>query len=129
MTRASGLPRNNFTIALAGKIGNGAFELLRGRSPQASGQLLCLTDSAGAFYLNVSESLRYDSLAVAVILYGSEPFAGVAFPVSSATIFTEYEAVPYEDPASCVACKTTGTTTVVAGYVYNFPEQQFALPF
>jgi hypothetical protein len=126
LERAQGLSRENFTVALAGKIED--YRRIHGTLPPSPSPV-ALTDTNGRFFISVSDAIRYDSVRVMVIRPDSLPLFGEPLAVSTATIFTEYTTVDYSDPTGCVGCRTTGKTSVVAGYVYNFPEQRIELPY
>jgi len=130
VVRDSG-PKTDFAIVIAGKIGNGSYQRLRGVSIGRAQYPVGITDSLGAFFISVSESMRCDSLVVMALIPDREPVAGVPFLVSSASTSTEYGT--YTDPdldPSCSGCSTTPKTrSVVTGYVYSCPDQTLTIPF
>jgi len=126
--RATG-SKANFSIALEGEVGRDRFQLLRGIYNGRWQSPVALTDSAGAFSIIVDAYARLDSLRVHVVIPDRDPVLGQPFPVAIAQVITEYTTVDYSDPTGCVGCSTTGKTSVVAGYVYNFPEQRIELPY
>jgi hypothetical protein len=126
--RATG-PKANFAVALEGKVGRDRFQLLRGPYNGRWQSPVSLTDSAGAFSIIVDAYVRFDSLRVNVVIPDRDPVPGQPFPVAIAQVLTEYTTVDYTDPETCSGCRTTGKTSVVAGYVYNYPEQNVTLPF
>ncbi|MBX2991079.1 MAG: hypothetical protein KF749_07905 [Bacteroidetes bacterium] len=126
--RAPGLSKENFTCTLAGKLGTGAYQRLRGGIRPVSIPV-AITDSSGRFSISVSDGTKYDSLVVMVVLPDRDPEFGEPFSVATASVIPQYIATDYTDPSGCSACRATGKTTVIDGYVYNLPEQTVVLPF
>lgn len=129
VTRQSGASKKNFSIVLAGKRNAGQFERVRGYSGNSQSPV-GLTDSIGAFYVNVYGNERFDSLRAMVVVPDRDSIVGQSFSINTATIFTEYGSFPYNDgSAGCNGCTTTGTTSVITGYTYNLPDQTVQIPF
>lgn len=128
LERASGLSRENFTVALAGRIGSEEYRRIRG-TIRPSPSPVAITDTSGRFLISVSDAVRFDSIRVMIVRPDSLPLFGEPLAVGAARVFTEYTTADYTDPEGCNGCRTTGTTTVVAGYVYNFSEQSVILPY
>lgn len=128
LERPAGLPRENFTVALAGKISLEGYRRIPG-TVRPSPSPLAITDTSGRFFISVADAIRYDSVRVMVVRPDSLPLFGAPLAVSTASVLTEYSTVDYTDPAGCSGCRPTGTTTVITGYVYNFPEQRLLLPY
>ncbi|HXG01723.1 MAG TPA: hypothetical protein VNL69_13085 [Bacteroidota bacterium] len=128
LERASGLSRENFTVVLAGRIGSEEYRRIRG-NVRPSPSPVAITDTSGGFFISVSDAVRFDSVRIMIVRPDSLPVLGSPLAVSAAQVFTQYTTAEYTDPEGCNGCRTTGTTTVVDGYVYNFPEQRVVLPY
>jgi hypothetical protein len=126
--RATG-SKANFSIALEGEVGRDRFQLLRGIYNGRWQSPVALTDSAGAFsslWMHTHDWIHCESMLSFLTV---TPFLVNHFRWPSQQVITEYTTVDYSDPTGCVGCRTTGKTSVVAGYVYNFPEQRIELPY
>jgi hypothetical protein len=129
LTRATG-SKANFSVVLAGKFGRDSYQRLRGVSFGSSQFPVGITDSLGAFFINVYEGLQFDSLRVMVVLPDREPVLGTPFSVKSANVFTEYGTFTDDGILDCSGClKSSRSKIIVTGYTYSFAEQSVAIPF
>ena len=104
-------------------------ERIRGYSGKSQNPV-GLTDSSGAFYINVFGNSRFDSLRAMVLIPDRDSLVGQSFSINTATVLTENGSFPYNDgSAGCNGCTPTGTTTVVTGYTYNLPDQTIEILF
>lgn len=128
VTRTSEASKKNFSVVLEGKRSAAIFERVREHSGSSQSPV-GLTDSLGAFSLNVYGDDRYDSLRIVVLIPDRDSIVGQSFSINTATVFTVYGSLPYTDESGCNGCKTTGTTSVITGYTYNLPDQTIQIPF
>jgi hypothetical protein len=129
--RTSDGPKAFFVVSLAGKFSmvrsDSTFGLAGFYSYHQGDKTESITDSSGAFFLQVTLGMKADSLALKVAAPDKPAVLGEFFgipDVGVATTGTFSETEP-----GCSGCsKDPATTTQIIGYTYTLPDKSIVIP-
>jgi hypothetical protein len=129
--RTSNGPRAFFVVSLAGKFSMIRFDTTFGLSGVYSyhqgDKTASVTDSSGAFFLQVTLGVKADSLALRVEAPDKPVVLGEFFGIPDAGI--EITGSFGESEPGCSGCsKDPATTTRILGYTYTLPDKSIVIP-
>jgi hypothetical protein len=130
--RSSGGPRQNFAVTLVGRFSfsqaDTIVELVAGFVVTPGDAINSVTDTGGAFFLDLKCHAKPDSLAVKVSAVDRADVLGEFFsvPEASTTIMGEYR----DETSGCNGCGTTEPAqSYIKGYQYQLPSQTVLVPY
>ncbi len=132
LARASEGSKQNFVVSLVRRMRNfdpdSLVELVPGWALYTSPALKAITDTNGAFMLDVQATSIADSIGIKVSAADKPVYvSGLIAVPSTRTEITE------QSPSTshgCHGCEsTTGPDTYVVGYRYQFPDLSLAIPY
>jgi hypothetical protein len=129
--RTSNGPKALFVVSLAGKFSWARFDTTFGLSLAYSyhqgDRTESITDSSGAFSLQVTLDTQADSLALKVAAPDKPVVLGEFFGIPN--VRTEITGTFGETEPGCSGCsKDPATTTQVIGYTYRLPDKSIVIP-
>jgi hypothetical protein len=132
VVRTSNGPKAFFVVSLAGKFSmirsDTAVDLSAVYYYQQGDRTQSITDSSGAFSLQVTLDMKADSLALRVAAPDKPVFAGELFGIPDAGV--EITGTFDEAEPGCSGCsRNPATTTQIIGYKYTLPEKSILIPY
>lgn len=132
VSRVNGGPKQNFVVSLIGRFRDfrpdTTYDLQGSLIHRASVAAQAVTDTGGAFTLDVQTEMRVDSLGIQVSVVDRAPYLTGMFavPQSGEEITQESRG----ESSGCGACESTSVTTpIVVGYRYRILDRQCLIPF